>query len=57
MTMTAERTTGTGAAICELSGIEKRYGGIVALAGVDPPVHPGHGQAILGEQGPASRRS
>ena len=37
--------------VCALSGIEKRYGGVVALAGVDLEVHPGLIHAIVGENG------
>jgi ribose transport system ATP-binding protein len=36
---------------CELSGIHKRYGGVVALAGVDLRVAHGQVRAIVGENG------
>ncbi|MEX1335271.1 MAG: sugar ABC transporter ATP-binding protein [Candidatus Limnocylindrales bacterium] len=41
----------TAPAICALSGVEKRFGGVVALAGVDLEVHPGRVHAIVGENG------
>jgi ABC-type sugar transport system ATPase subunit len=37
--------------VCELSAIRKRYGGVVALAGVDLAVRPGLIHAIVGENG------
>jgi ribose transport system ATP-binding protein len=51
MTMTARAEVDAGAGLCTLRGIEKRYGGVVALAGVDLEVHPGLIHAIVGENG------
>ena len=51
MTIAAEAPTATGGAVCALSGVEKRFGGVVALAGVDLEVHPGAVHAIVGENG------
>ena len=51
MTPTTEVGIGSGRAVCALSGVEKRFGGVVALAGVDLEVHPGLVHAIVGENG------
>ncbi len=51
MTVTAETTIVQEGAICALSGVEKRFGGVVALAGVDLEVSPGQVHAIVGENG------
>jgi len=51
MTVAAEIASGTGAAVCALSGIEKRFGGVIALTGVDLEVHPSLVHAIVGENG------
>jgi ABC-type sugar transport system ATPase subunit len=46
-----ETPTTTAPAICALTGVEKRFGGVVALAGVDLEVRPGKVHAIVGENG------
>ncbi len=51
MTITTEAKVEQGEAVCALSGVEKRFGGVVALAGVDLEVHPGLVHAIVGENG------
>jgi ABC-type sugar transport system ATPase subunit len=51
MTPTAEVVIGSDRAVCALSGVEKRFGGVVALAGVDLEVRPGLVHAIVGENG------
>jgi ribose transport system ATP-binding protein len=51
MALTTEAATETGAALCALSGVQKRFGGVVALAGVDLEIHPGLVHAIVGENG------
>jgi ABC-type sugar transport system ATPase subunit len=51
MTIAAEAPTTTGDAVCALTGVRKRFGGVVALAGVDLEVHPGKVHAIVGENG------
>ncbi|WP_437570741.1 hypothetical protein [Sorangium sp. So ce542] len=49
--MSAERRT----PILELRGIEKRFGAVQALAGVDLEVFAGEVVALVGTTGPASR--
>ncbi len=51
MTAIAEAAIEGRDATCALSGVEKRFGGVVALAGVDLEVHPGLVHAIVGENG------
>ena len=51
MTVTAEATIDRERAVCALVGVEKRFGGVVALAGVDLEVRPGLVHAIVGENG------
>ena len=51
MTVTAAAPVDREHAVCALSGVQKRFGGVVALAGVDLEVRPGLVHAIVGENG------
>ena len=51
MTTTAEAAIDREHAVCALAGVEKRFGGVVALAGVDLEVRLGEVHAIVGENG------
>jgi D-xylose transport system ATP-binding protein len=43
--------SGTGAPLLELRGIEKRFGAVEVLKGVDFTVHPGEVMALVGDNG------
>jgi ABC-type sugar transport system ATPase subunit len=49
--MDASGTAAVEEPICQVVGVDKAYGGVHALAGVDLSIHPGRILAIVGENG------